>query len=251
MYVDINFLLEPPNLSKDVMLTIQPLAPLSMVNSMPGSYYKTEHAPDKFMLCGLFENILNLHLSEEHRNAIRKKIKKHYSKQCKLEYITENSNVGYKPILNHLFEVSSPIVIPDMKFYEDVWTQHLIQKDDSRHIDGSTNNDWRLEKELYGYEKRLLYSKKLSDKKEKQKITKEVNEAKNNLRKSERGQNMFPKYYRSPKIREFLITDGEYILKLKMTHTLFNLVYNSIKENNIACLGTSEGWVDISIGETI
>ncbi|MBZ0179191.1 MAG: type I-PGING CRISPR-associated protein Cas5p [Melioribacteraceae bacterium] len=226
MKIDIEFLFEPPEFTKNAILTIKPLTPLSMVSSIPGSYYKTERVPDKFMLCGLFENILSLHLDENERNMIRKKIKKHYKKQYKLEYTAESSNVGYKPILDHLFEIVPPIVIPDMKFYDDLWTQHLIGSD-SRHLNGSFNNDWNIEKDLI----KLKESEK--------------NEFFTNNRSS------FPQYYRSPQIREFIITDGEFLLNIKITQSLFNIINDACVKSNIGYLGTSEGWVDISIGEAI
>ncbi|MDW8464738.1 MAG: hypothetical protein RML35_00655 [Chloroherpetonaceae bacterium] len=63
--VDISLLFEEPKLDKTVCLIVQPLAPLSMVSVLPGSYYKTERVPTKEMLCGLFENLLGWHFSEE------------------------------------------------------------------------------------------------------------------------------------------------------------------------------------------
>ncbi|MEW6005838.1 MAG: type I-PGING CRISPR-associated protein Cas5p [Stygiobacter sp.] len=230
MEIDIKYLFEPPELTKQVLLTIQPLAPLSMVNSMPGSYYKTEHAPDKYMLCGLFENNLNLHLSEDDRNAIRKKIKNYYKKKYKLNYELINSAVGYKPIINHLFEIESPPNLPDMKFYEDVWTQHLIGSDE-RHLRGVINNDWRIENDMCGL-------KGIDN-------TQERNAYFNSNR------DKFPRFYRSPQQREYLITNGEYFFKLNMTASLFTILDFVIKENNVGYLGTSEGWVHISIGELL
>jgi CRISPR-associated protein Cas5 len=228
MIKDIQFLFEKPDLIKDVLLTILPLAPISMVNSLPGSYYKTEHAPDKFMLCGLFENILDLHLSEGDRNTIRKKITNHYKKKYKLIYQPSNSSAGYRPILFHLFDIGQPLVIPDLKFYEDMWTQHLIGNDE-RHLRGVVNYDWRIENEMI----RL----------------KERNDTKERNNFFENNRDRFPRYYRSPQQREFLITKGEYIFKLKMTSTLFQLIENAVRDNNIGYLGTSEGWVNISVGE--
>lgn len=226
MKIDIEFIFEPPGLTKNSIITIEPLAPLSMVNSMPGSYYKTEKVPNKFMLCGLFENILNLHLADNERNLIRKKIKKHYKKKYKLEYEAKSSNVGYKPILEHLFEVVSPIVIPDMKFYEDLWSQHLIGSD-SRHLNGAFNNDWQIENDIL-----------------------KLRETEKNAFFTENRSN-FPQYYRSPQLREFLITNGEFHVNAKMTEALYNLLENQCMKSNIGYLGTSEGWVHLSIGERI
>jgi CRISPR-associated protein Cas5 len=228
MNTDIKYLLEPPNLIKNVVLTIQPLAPLSMVNSMPGSYYKTEHAPDKFMLCGLFENILNLHLAQDDRNAIRNRIKKYYEKEYKINYEREISNVGYRPIINHLFEIDSLFVKPQLQFYEDVWTQHLIGADE-RHLKGVVNYDWRIENDMIGLKKRN--------------VTQEKN------RYFVDNKNRFPRYYRSPQQREFLIIKGYYGYKLKMTLQLFDMLALAVDNNNIGYLGTSEGWVNLLLGD--
>ena len=61
MSLDLSLLKELPELSANVTLEIRPLAPLSMVSEMPGSYYKSMKCPDKKMICGLFENILGWH----------------------------------------------------------------------------------------------------------------------------------------------------------------------------------------------
>ena len=47
-----------PELDKRVVLAVRPLAPLSMVDELPGSFYKTLKHPSKKMICGLFENML-------------------------------------------------------------------------------------------------------------------------------------------------------------------------------------------------
>ena len=76
MEIDISLLFEEPKFDAIVILTIQPLAPLSMVNNLPGSYYKTESIPTKFMLSGLFENLLGWHFSKEDRMKIFREMKK-------------------------------------------------------------------------------------------------------------------------------------------------------------------------------
>ena len=62
--LDISLLFKNPIKDKEVILTIEPLAPLSMVNTIPGSYYKTQKAPTKFNISGVFENVLGWHLSD-------------------------------------------------------------------------------------------------------------------------------------------------------------------------------------------
>jgi CRISPR-associated protein Cas5 len=68
--IDLSILKKIPDLSKEAILEIQPLAPLSMVSELPGSYYKTLKTPDKKMICGMFENILGWHIDLADRKLI-------------------------------------------------------------------------------------------------------------------------------------------------------------------------------------
>jgi len=232
MSIDIGFLFEEPKLDKTVLLTIQPLAPLSMVNSMPGSYYKTEHAPTKFMLCGLLENVVGLHLSHEHRRDVRRDLKRHFKRTWKVEFPDEESPVGYLPLMHHLFEIRPPIVLPQPVLYEDLWTQHLIGRDE-RHLKGVTNYDWRLE---HG----IVEMNQIDDGGKKTKARNEFFEA---------NRSCFPLYYRSPQRREFLIANSPFGIKLDMTENLFSRLSSAISSSDIGYLGTSEGWVSLSLEE--
>lgn len=75
MEIDLNILFQKPVLDLKVTLEILPLAPLSMVSDIPGTYYKSQEIPDKYKLCGLFENILGWHFGKNDRMAISKKLK--------------------------------------------------------------------------------------------------------------------------------------------------------------------------------
>jgi CRISPR-associated protein Cas5 len=231
MDIDLSFLFEEPKLDMSALLNIQPLAPLSMVNSMPGSYYKTEHAPTKFMLCGLMENVLGLHVSDSDRQKVRRDVKRHLKKMWKVEFPDEQSPVGYMPLVHHLFAVG-PVAQPEPILYEDLWTQHLIGGDE-RHLKGVTNYDWRLEAEIGRMNQ-------IEDGGAKTK-------ARNEFFKSHRPQ--FPQYYRSPQRREFLITERPYEIRLTMTKGLFHRLTEAIQVNNLGYLGTSEGWVDVELEE--
>ena len=68
--IEIDLLFVEPILSKESLMELTPLAPLSMVSSLPGSYYKTEKTPTKLMLAGLFENILGWHFDDNLRKDI-------------------------------------------------------------------------------------------------------------------------------------------------------------------------------------
>ena len=47
MTLDLSILEKAPELTKEIILEIEPLAPLSMVSELPGSYYKTLKSPSK------------------------------------------------------------------------------------------------------------------------------------------------------------------------------------------------------------
>jgi CRISPR-associated protein Cas5 len=47
--IDITILKEPPKITEKVILEIEPLAPLSMVSDLPGSFYKALKSPNKKM----------------------------------------------------------------------------------------------------------------------------------------------------------------------------------------------------------
>jgi CRISPR-associated protein Cas5 len=226
MSIDISLLFEEAKLNKKAVLTIRPLAPLSMVNSIPGSYYKTEHFPTKFMLCGLFENILGLHFSDKDRRAIRNKLKQQFKREFKLPFPEDKSPVGYLPIVHHLFEIQEPIVLPPIKLFEDLWTQHLIGSDE-RHLKGVTNYDWKLESGITQLENSSATRNKFFTE----------------------HQNQFPFYYRSPQRREFLIADGDYLIKIHLTDGLFQVLKDASQLSNSGYLGTSEGWVNLSLKE--
>lgn len=87
----------------------------------------------------------------------------------------KNPPVGYLPLVHHLFEIQKPIVLPQITFYEDLWTQHLIGADE-RHLRGVTNYDWKLEGEITQLE--------------------DSSEARNKF--FSKHQKQFPLYYRSP-----------------------------------------------------
>ena len=62
--IDLSILKKLPELKTQAVLSIRPLAPLSMVSELPGSFYKTMKYPSKKMLCGLFENMLGWHFDK-------------------------------------------------------------------------------------------------------------------------------------------------------------------------------------------
>lgn len=233
MEIDISLLFEEPMLDAIAILKIQPLAPLSMVNNLPGSYYKTESIPTKFMLSGLFENLLGWHFSKEDRAKIFKEMKKKHKKNFKQELEKEESEAGYQSLVGYYFQLVSPTFVPILQYYEDLWTQHLIGGD-QRHADGAINYDWRLENE-----RNIIKSKMKS---------KELTE-KDFGKFFMDNRALFPLYYRSVPKREFIIAKGNYMFRININRQLLSLLQTACFDMNIGYLGTSEGWVDISFRE--
>jgi len=231
--MNISTIFERPHLSEKVKLTILPLAPLSMVSEIPGSYYKSDIKPSKFHLSGLFENILGWHISNEDRLSIQKQQNKKNKKD--FNHLTTNSNSGYIPLLYHLFEIKLSLYSTPLH-YDDIWKKEYRRTDAIVHPNGTPNIDFDLIKA-----KRTL---KRKEDKPQQVDDKEMEKMfKDNLGK-------FPYYYTTVSKREYLKFNGDIQIILDMQKGIYDLLYSSIKENNLVYLGNSEGWIDVKI-ETI
>lgn len=204
------------------MLKIKPLAPLSMVPSMPGSFYRSNPEPTYTMVYGMLENILGWHYSDSIRGLLKKHLQKTLRKEKK-EFSTEVAESGFNPLIQNFISIERLFVRPATKSYNDLWTQHL-KHDDKRHFDGVRNYDWR-----HG---RLINTVSES---EKATILKSIG-------------NNFPKYYQSPKKREYVFVYGEYVYEVKVRKSLIEEIRNGINDPiSPPYLGTSEGWVDVKL----
>lgn len=228
--IDISILFEKPNFDKSAILWIEPLAPLSMVVSMPGSYYRSQGEPSPFMIYGMLENQLGWHFDERIRRDILKKMKSEFSKKYKIkEFNSYSSEVGFIPILQHHVKIEFPALVqPQKTFYEDYWTQHLKDVDE-RHAKGSRNYDILLESDVSN-----IYSqpKEFRDKQWKTLF--------------EQNNRSFPIYYQSPTKREFISAIGRYGYKIETNTKLLNEIINQSPFSPIY-IGTNEGWVDLQI----
>jgi CRISPR-associated protein Cas5 len=231
MKTDLSILFHEPVKDKQVMLTIEPLAPLSIVSTLPGSYYKSLDKPTKANLCGMFENVMGWHIGSKDRSKILKKMKQVYKKSYKItDFEVEISTVGYTCLIGHLFDIELPVCpIPTCR-YEDVWKQQLY-RDGYAHPNGTPNLSYEL-----------IPLKKHLDKKDNGTVT---NDAIGKFYKENKGD--FPMYYTSPRKREFIVLDNNYQFKLLMSSRLFEELSQGMNENNIAYLGTNEGWVNLKL----
>lgn len=245
--IDISLLFEKPTFDKEAILWITPLAPLSMVVSMPGAYYRSQSEPSIYMLYGLFENMLGWHFSDEIRTEIKKSIKKKQSKKKeKFEFLEFQSEVGYFPILqNHIKIITPALFQPSKERFEDYWTQHM-KADDERHLGGARNYSWELEQIINEAKTLDKQAKTEKDKDLKKELTEKVKEIKTKVMREFKDK--MPKYYSSPKKREFVKLDGDYGYKLSLNEKLLEkLIYAENDNNSPTYLGTNEGWVNIKI----
>ncbi len=132
--MDFTLLLKSPSFDTRAILTIEALAPLSMVTSMPGKYYRSQPAPTDAMLFGMLENALGWHISDGERKELFKRLsKKHESKPTA-------TDVGYASLLQFHLRFTTRFV-PAMLHFDDLWAQHLKG---GSFLDGSRNYDQRV-----------------------------------------------------------------------------------------------------------
>lgn len=213
--MDIGFLAEEPVFNTKLKLTITPLAPLSMVSELPGSYYHSNLMPTENMIFGLIENMIYFHFSDEIRNSIIKAVKKAAKKKKWETTDFHSSGSKYKSIFQKHIRITD-IKTPEKKVvFQDLWSQHLKRADDG-HYNGSRNYDWRLEN---SYDKLT----------EKQRIR------------------YYPYYYISPTNREYIIYN-ETIIVLIETKKEINDVLLGYSQNPAAplYLGSNDGWVEVN-----
>lgn len=241
--LDITILEKLPEPNLSVILEIEPLAPLSMVSELPGSYYKTLKSPDKKMLCGLFENILGWHIDLADRKAIIKELitqrKKQAKKDSRSEFVDRTKDSTYSPLLMDYFEIELPFIPQQLSHYDDLWSRAFRRTDSYRHTFGTRymNADF-LE--------RWNQIKDRVDNDSKRK-SKEKEGLKDKLFKRYMGN--FPMYYSTPTKREFIQYGGSFQLKLSIDLDLFKKLEASLQNENIGYLGSSEGWVNVTIKE--
>lgn len=227
--LDLTLLKRVPKLESHMALEIRPLAPLSMVSDMPGSFYKTLLFPSKKMICGLFENMLGWHFSRKMRTDIFNDWKKCMKKQNHAVDIKDyQQGSTYIPLLLDYFELSGKPLLKDFKGmcnYTDLWNKCYRRSDSSMHLNGCKNLDDNIIAE-----RQKVFSD--SDAKGKEAWFKD-----------HIGQ--VPCFYTTPTNREYVDLDAIYSLPLDMDKRLVHLLEKP--SNGICYLGNSEGWVHVSL----
>ncbi len=258
--MDLQFFLEPPELTQRAILTVDALAPLSMVAAQPGAYYRSQPAPTPFMLYGLLENALGWHMHETVRKQVIDGLKKRAKKRLKkgevwldTPWIADkpvgSPDVGFVSLLQYHVQFTGPHVLPTVHTYDDLWSQQLRDTGrsffgGSKHYDASLST--LITRERRGEiefgdraEHEMLISEALEQAPEGAKIQ----------YKSVRSK--FPHYYTSPKVREYVMPTKPYLFRLQTTPLLSSLLETAIADPAAPLyLGSNDGWVDVSY-ETI
>lgn len=235
--IDISILSQKPCLDVKARLTIQPLAPLSMVSELPGSYYKSLKYPSKKMVCGMFENILGWHFSPTLRTSIIKQIKE-------LKGSVENYESGstYKPLLMDYFELGGipQIFFDEICFYDDLWARSTTSRDTpSEHYKKCRNINSSVDQERKSKLDEIEKDNKMNADEKKEAI-KTVNNS---------YIDRYPFFHPVlPTKREYIfMNNGLYIYNALFDKRIFSVLKEAIYKNNIAYLGNSEGWVNLEL----
>lgn len=248
MKLDLSFLLQQPDFSVRAILTIDALAPLSMVTSMPGAYYRSQSEPSEEMLYGLLENALGLHCSENYltsqgeRSKFIKRIHKVVQRAQGREMEVMKSKVGFVSLLQFHLRFACK-TIPVSKRYEDYWSRHLRNNSFPQ---GSHNYDYHVIPIMnakgdgdvtFGDKNKIEFSTDPALITDFQKGSKVHNDV---IRP------YFPMYFASPTAREYIIPQGAYKYRVETSSQLARLLVEAIDDPAAPLyLGANDGWVDV------
>ncbi len=234
MNLNLDFLLEPPDFSARGKLTIEALAPLSMVSSMPGKYYRSQPEPTDAMLYGMLENALGWHVSTKERKDLSSKLKQKFGE-------LEKTGVGFISLLQFHLRFTTR-VLPPLLHYDDYWSQH--QKG-SRFTTGSRNHDARLIA-LLNAEKNDANDIEIKEAAGHRKDSKAVFDFQNGERiHIDALRYYFPQYYISPTPRGYVLPQGVYQFVAETSTRISELIGHALE--NLAAplyLGSNDGWIE-------
>lgn len=236
--IDLTLLKEVPQLTIKTKLRIEPLAPLSMVSEMPGSFYKTLKQPSQKMVCGLIENVLGWHIDWKDRKLILEDLKKIRKKQ-KTELSDYANGSSYIPLLMDYMKVEGDIEVElsDVCFFDDLWSRCYRRADTHKHINGCRYMDVSIINPMHEKFNVIDNNETL---KSSEKSSKKDAWFKENI-------GSFPMYYSTPTIREYIDLKGIFVIPLLMDEKLYNMLNMEIENNNIGYLGDSEGWINLKL----
>lgn len=235
---DLSCLLKQPVFDTKALLYIEALAPLSIVTSMSGKYYRCQPEPTKEMLCGMFENALGWHFGEQERTELLKKMRQ----RLRIQEAAYATRVGFKSLLQFHVRFETQVV-PPLLAYDDYWSQHLRETGKS-FVGGSRTYDYRAIPIMNAIRR--------------EQVT--VNDRANADRNPYKLHNFhpddlvhlnvlrpyFPQYYSSPKLRGYVIPLGTYQYKVETSTELANTLSSALLSPAAPLyIGSNDGWVDV------
>ncbi|MDG5800298.1 type I-PGING CRISPR-associated protein Cas5p [Marinilabiliaceae bacterium ANBcel2] len=235
--IDLTILKKKPELDTRAKVIIEPLAPLSMVSDLPGSFYKSLRSPNKKMLCGLFENLIGWHIDIADRTKIQKDLIKHRKKQ-KIGYNKPQSGSTYIPLLYEYFDIEM-ITVPPAIHYNDLWSRAYRRADTIKHLGGTRFMDGYFIKPWDKLTSEIENNKEISSKEKTNQLDKSFKE---HIGK-------FATFYSSPTPREYIIPNEPIEINLTIDPKLLHTIKESILINNNMYMGNSEGWINLKVKE--
>lgn len=234
--IDLAVLQKIPHKIVKTKFVVEPLAPLSMVSEMPGSFYKTLNVPSKKMICGLIENVLGWHIDWRDRKVIQQDIKE-LRKRQKAVYSNEAKGSTYIPLLMEYFDIidQPTIDFSEVCFFNDLWKRCYRRADEVVHPKGTDNIDYRYIPQKWKLKRDEKNREKVDDKALKEFFKEKID--------------FFPMYYTTPTVREYIHLHGRYIIPMLMDEKLFTMLYDILDTNNIGYLGNNEGWVNLKLSK--
>jgi CRISPR-associated protein Cas5 len=235
MSLILDFLLQPPAWTIRAKMTIEALAPLSMVTSMPGKYYRCQPDPTVEMLYGLLENALGWHISGKERVVLMRQLQRQHGQTA------QASGVGFVSLLQyHLRFVTA--AVPPLMHYDDYWAQHLKG---ASFVDGSRNYDWHAVPVMNAKRaRRITTSDTAKASKDREKISAFTDGDVIHLNVL---RPYFPQYYASPTPRGYVVPQGVYQYTVETSEKLADLISNAVYDPAAPLyLGSNDGWVEVS-----
>lgn len=272
--INLNFYLEPPELTATGTIVIEALAPLSMVSAQPGAYFRSELKPPVPMVYGVLENALGWHFHLALRKEILKGLAKRAKKLHRKEEVykdhpwldgkpVKSSKTDYFSLLQFHLAIQPADDPEGALTYDDLWSMHLRDRG-MNFTGGSRNYDSRLEhlmttlrtsantfKKLSTQEAKDRKDEKyeLGDRKEFATIPLEETYSATTRRLNPKSyRDGYPMYYVSPKKRGFVVPQSPYRLPFQATPTVKALLIDALTSQVAPTyLGASEGWVAAKI----
>lgn len=234
MELDLTLLRPAPEYAAKALLTIEALAPLSMVAKMPGKYYRSQPAPTDGMILAMLENALGWHISVKERQQLLKVLSKRHKSPA------QHSDVGFGSILQWHVRIATRD-IPESMHYDDLWAQHLRG---SSFPDGSRNYDSSLIPLMNAKRRGDITTGDTKDARREPELLQEFNSGdKINIALL---RPHFPQYYASPTPREYIVPEKAFRFRIETSPTLAEMLSGAITSPAAPLyLGSNDGWIDV------